>query len=184
MLYAHKYLLSLIQTQKASNIIEFEFSNYLPGDKGQTIFRELFHYQISKPHSFNGFEFNQSKYEIALHSGVKIDGNTFQIPMIDFNVDANSKNVIYKLEKLKVLDNELYIYKSGRSFHGYYLKLLTLTEWYKYLGSLLLLNDRKKPFKFVDSRWVGHSLEHGYSALRLTNNTDQYLRIPEFVAII
>lgn len=54
---------------------------------------------------------------------------------------------------------------SGRSYHLYIGTLLTPSSWTKFMGRLLLLNLRNGP-PVIDTRWVGHRLMGGYSALR------------------
>lgn len=184
MILKSEFLSKLIIPILEQNDVELQYSKYQPGGKSQTLYRETFQYQIKRGQNFNGIQNNGDKYEIALHSTIKIADQQLHIPMVDFNVNSNLGNVAKVFKKLKVMDSELYIYNSGRSFHGYYLNLLNSDDWYKYLGSLLLLNDRKKPFKYIDTRWVGHCLEHGYSALRLSKNSNSYLSKPIFVTII
>lgn len=180
----HRFLTDFIEKFQISPETEFELSKYLPGSKGKTSFRDIFKYKVRDYNDCKLNNFKDISFEVALHSKFKFNGRIFHIPMVDFNVVSEIEMISNKLKILKVIDSPLYIYNSGRSFHGYYLNLLTETEWYKYLGALLLLNDRKKPFKYIDSRWIGHSLEHGYSALRLTKNTDNYLNAPKFIEII
>lgn len=179
----HKFILDLVEGLKLNPNIEFELSKYLPSTKGKTEYREIFKCNVNE-FNLNELIEKHLNYEVALHSRIEISGKIYHIPMVDFNVVSDIEKVSLRIKQLKVMDKPLYIYHSGRSFHGYYLDLLCEAEWYKYLGSLLLLNDRKKPFKFIDSRWIGHSLEHGYSALRLTQNTPNYLQIPRFVGIL
>ncbi len=183
MIGEHKFIHDLFEGLILNPNIEFELSKYIPGIKGKTEYREILKYGY-KEFYFNKLTEQTLNCEVALHSRIEINDIIYHIPMVDFNVVSDFEKISIKLKKLKIIDKPLYIYYSGRSFHGYYLDLLSESDWYKYLGSLLLLNDRKKPFKFVDSRWIGHSLEHGYSALRLTKNTNDYLQKPKFIAIL
>lgn len=183
MINEHKFIQDLAEGLKLNQIIEFELSKYLPSTKGKTEYREYFKCNVNEFY-VNELKEKHLNYEVALHSRIEISGKTYHIPMVDFNVVSDIEKVKIKFNNLKVLDKPLYIYHSGRSYHGYYLDLLSESQWYKYLGSLLLLNDRKKPFKYIDSRWIGHSLEHGYSALRLTKNTNHYLQVPKLMGIV
>lgn len=116
--------------------------------------------------------------ELAFHSKVELrSGEVRHIPMLDMATSAPAQ-----LQKLKdFLGKETFDaiswFKSGRSFHGYCAALLSETNWVRMMGTLLLANQKDlKPI--VDPRWIGHRLISGYSALRWTKNTDQYISRP------
>lgn len=119
--------------------------------------------------------------EVALHSRVRIPGTReLHIPMIDFATSS-----LDELAECAKVFKELrlpqpYIFSSGRSYHGYVATLVDTSTWVRFMGALLLCNRPGRP-EIVDSRWVGHRLIAGYSALRWTQNTSQYLSPPRRV---
>lgn len=172
--------------KKKPNLI-LEFSRYVYVTYGVTHSRETFH--IKSSDIVNGWIDDQINLlsegqELAFHSRVKIneeDKTIYQLPMIDF---INTKSNIKITEKIspinKSLNADLFLYESGNSYHGYYFLLLTETDWHKFLGKLLLCNPPARVNgDIVDSRWIGHSLEHGYSALRWSKKTEKYKMIPK-----
>lgn len=121
--------------------------------------------------------------EIALHSKVECDGASFHIPMVDFvgrPDDALIWEIVHILKVEMCLCGHLVIFGTGRSFHGYFTDLIREREWHRYLGLLLLLNrnDRRPA---IDSRWIGHALVRGFTALRWSHNTDRYSSMPRSV---
>jgi len=118
--------------------------------------------------------------EMAWHSWVECRGGGFHIPMIDF-VDRPARSVLCQLARqLSVemdLSGSLVLFETGRSFHGYFPDLIPERTWPKYLGQLLLLNEHDRLF-VIDTRWVGHGLVRGFTALRWSNNTDRYRAMP------
>jgi hypothetical protein len=123
--------------------------------------------------------------ELAVHSRVKVESKVFHVPMIDF-VNANYYNQIR--ERIQHINSKLgqdiWIYSSGRSLHGYFFLLLEEARWIEFLGGLLLCNSRGEfPNEIVDSRWVGHSLDHGFSALRWSQNTERHRTAPSLLTV-
>jgi len=120
-------------------------------------------------------------HNLAFHSTVYLaNGKIKHIPMVDLATRAIG--VINKV--LNVLPDELLDqmvwYESGRSFHGYGTRLINSDDWIKLMGRLLLVNlPQQHPI--VDPRWIGHRIMAGYSALRWTKNTDDYIKIPKLV---
>lgn len=118
--------------------------------------------------------------ELAFHSRVKFDRKTLHIPMIDFCCDKSNieyaKSCIEKSIGIR-LSSGLNYYDSGRSMHAYGSHLLAPVEWRRLMGKLLLANF-PNAISVVDSRWIGHRVIGGFSSLRLSNNTDQYLKYP------
>ncbi len=103
-------------------------------------------------------------YYLGIMSNVKeYKGDDRQIPMMDFECDANDEHkarVIYFLAKL---DLHGALLESGRSYHFYGSKLLSDHEWRKFLGQCLLFKG------FTDSRYIGHRLINGSCALRVSS---------------
>ncbi|MBC3878521.1 hypothetical protein H8K38_11925 [Undibacterium sp. FT79W] len=118
-------------------------------------------------------------FEVAIHSDVLTsDSVRLHFPMIDMSTSATAQ--LNKLENYigSEIFNQLAFYDSGRSFHVYGQKLLSEKEWIAFMGTLLLSNQKDlKPL--VDPRWIGHRLIAGYSSLRWTKNTSQYLSFPK-----
>lgn len=102
--------------------------------------------------------------------------------MVDFA--TRSRAQLPKLNEYlgsKVADSMLW-FDSGRSFHGYGATLVTATEWRQLMGRLLLAN-KPNLLPLIDPRWVGHRLIAGYSALRWSCNTSQYIQPPQLVSV-
>lgn len=115
--------------------------------------------------------------ELAIHSKV-VGEKRSHIPFIDFICSPDNPDLILSLLELqKTYNYDIYLFKSGRSVHGYLDTMLTERGWEKFLGSLLLLNHETP---ITDSRWIGHSLKQGFSSLRLSCNTNRYLSSPQF----
>jgi hypothetical protein len=115
--------------------------------------------------------------EVALHSKlVTMSGDILHIPMIDMSTGSAAQ-----LHKLEPIIGQRYFdftwYKSGRSYHGYGKELINERAWCAFMGELLLANQIGRPHT-VDPRWIGHRLISGYSALRWSRNTQQYLDFP------
>lgn len=122
------------------------------------------------------------KYELAFHSKIIINNELYHIPLIDFAINTSiSKNTLRKflINLQDKFNHDIYIFKTGHSFHGYVDALLNTDEWKHFLGSLLLLNSPGLS-NIIDARWVAHSLENDFSALRISNNTNYYLTYPLF----
>jgi len=119
--------------------------------------------------------------ELAMHSNVRIKGKNLHIPMIDFSIeDTVDGEVFDRMSRYlpKTIMLNMAVYASGRSFHAYSTTLLGPKEWFDFMGRLLLINPRNQP-DIVDSRWVGHRLIGGFGSLRWSNNSGQYLGLPE-----
>lgn len=102
----------------------------------------------------------------------------FQVPTFD---DAFAGRIARALGFLKL--PEMFVYASGRSFHGYVNALTTYTEWVEFLGMMLLLNKLDAP-NVTDVRWVGHKLKRGYGTLRLSKNTERHQQLPAYVRCV
>lgn len=179
------YKLKQVLLRKESRLT-LEFSRYVYVSYGVTLSREIFHIKGSDIlHGWleDQIEILSEGQELAFHSRVKIheDSNIFHIPMIDFVNTKSASKIISKISPLnEILDSNLVLYESGNSFHGYFFQLLKQAEWHEFLGRALLCNP---PSRFnddiVDSRWVGHSLVHGFSALRWSKKTEKYKIVPK-----
>ena len=117
--------------------------------------------------------------ELAVHSRLTTaDGSKRHMGFADF-LGTLSKTQVEIFTKLaQEFGSDLTaVFRTGRSFHGYALALLSNDEWVHFLSRLLLLNSPAEPH-WIDCRWVGHGLLGGFSSLRISHNTDMYLRPP------
>lgn len=122
--------------------------------------------------------------ELAFHSLIESFGDSYHFPLIDFgNVDRGIIDTGPLLELATHWDMSFYIYNSGRSYHAYANKLIKSSDWIGFMGSLLLLN-KPSGFKLIDERWVGHRLLGGYAALRWSNNSSYYKKLPTLVGVL
>ena len=121
--------------------------------------------------------------ELALHSTVMVDGQLMHIPMIDFQHSELDACVISAAKLLGWNEISTYaFFDSGRSYHAYSCKLISPESWPVLMGKLLLVNPKNnKPV--VDTRWIGHRLIAGYSALRWSNNSGRYNAVPAKVDV-
>jgi hypothetical protein len=105
--------------------------------------------------------------------------------MIDF-VDHPRLAAFHKANMIASqigLEGDFIFFETGRSFHGYFPGLIPEQAWLGYLGRLLLVNSLEGP-QVIDSRWVGHALIRGFTALRWSHNTNRYLAIPHLVTLL
>jgi hypothetical protein len=167
-------------------VMSLEFSRYVYREFGVTEYRKTF--QISADKVQDGWLSTQlnsleSEEELALHSRVNLKGATLHIPMIDFVNIGPWQEIHTRLQHIsKRLGRNLWLYSTGRSLHGYYFVLVDEPSWYRFLGELLLCNSRgRSSSEIVDSRWVGHSLVQGFSALRWSQNTSRHSSLPYLV---
>lgn len=161
------------------------FSDYLYDKQSFRDERSLFDFrkkELNENWFINHILSMDPLYELALHSSFEVDGEKFHIPMIDFTAKRSEQNSLSALRELSEFwGTDFLIFFSGRSFHAYGVKPITDIEWVKFMGSLLLLNVRGTTNKLIDTRWVGHRILAGYSALRWSNNTNHYKAFPAFL---
>lgn len=115
-------------------------------------------------------------HDLALHSLVKSGSRKAHIPMVDFAAVNLSVDEVVSWAS-NYLGITLRLFDSGRSLHGYGLEPISTEKWYRFMGLLLLANKPGQP-QLVDSRWIGHRLLAGYSALRWSANSKHYLKMP------
>jgi len=121
--------------------------------------------------------------ELALSSTIYDLGSEYHFPLIDFGGKDSKLLESTFIDFCSYWDMEFQVYSSGRSFHAYGNKILTSSEWIKFMGSLLLLNIPGAS-KIIDDRWVGHRILAGYSSLRWSKNTSQYKKYPTYIGLI
>lgn len=177
----HPYILIKWLAKKNRDIRFFNFSFYKY--KKNTIEDERIYIKLSREQLLNNdfTRLNETlpiDNEIAFHSNLEMDnGSTFHVPL--FDMATNSRATLEVLKKFlpSEIHKNCFWFDSGRSFHGYSLYPISHENWVKLMGLLLLVNQKDmKPV--VDPRWIGHRLIAGYSALRWTKNTDNYLKTP------
>jgi hypothetical protein len=176
-------LIALIR-QRYGVGISFEFSRYFYRPRSVEDERQIFQtpgFALTEAYVSQLMTSLPPGYELALNSRVYFGPNTYMhIPMID--CAARRVEEITKIYDLlpSELAKSFFWYNSGRSFHGYGIKLLQPSEWIEFMGRLLLVNTPGHQ-SVIDPRWVGHRLMASYSALRWSWNTSQYLHEPRFV---
>jgi hypothetical protein len=106
--------------------------------------------------------------------------------MIDF-VGSPAVSVLEDLSRTLAtefsIDCRLAVFETGRSFHGYMPAVIEESVWPKYLGRLLTSNETDRT-PIIDTRWIGHALVRGFSALRWSHNTSRYLQMPHVAMFI
>lgn len=165
--------------QSAIRSVELSYYSYV----ARTVFDDRQVFSISPAHFVDldtiedVFRCCPIEMEVAMHSKlVMMSGEVLHIPMIDMSTGSAAQ--LHKLEPIigqKFFDFTWY--KSGRSYHGYGQTLINERTWCAFMGELLLANQIGRPH-MVDPRWIGHRLISGYSALRWSRNTQQYLDFP------
>ncbi len=133
------------------------------------------------------------EWNLSFHGNISFpNGQEYFLPLIDFNtrrIDDEILEIInFRLSKSKEILKyknilqEMTIYSSGRSFHGYGNTLLEFSEWKSFTVAILLLNYTRlynELDTIVDTRWVAHRLLSGYPFLRWSNNSDHYYQYPK-----
>jgi len=164
----------------------FEYSIYTPGPPGITLSRRIKQVNgddVCQSWLQNELDNLSNGEELAWHSKVLCSGKTFHIPMADFMGQLDHNSIARISALLHAFDGKLFVYDSGRSLHVYVGSLIDANEWHSYLGTVLLLNPSGTSVEhIVDCRWVGHSLENGFSALRWSLNTERYTKLPSLIA--
>lgn len=118
--------------------------------------------------------------EIAFHSRVICaeEDKVKHLPLVDFagSLDKRKVDTFRGVVGERIFKNIVF-FESGRSYHGYVKRLISVEQWVEFMGTILLANLPDQP-EIVDSRWVGHRLRAGYGALRWSCNSEQYLQLP------
>ena len=78
--------------------------------------------------------------ELAFHSKIRIKDKFYHFPFIDFAIPVNDWDFEQDFIRLKRIiphiASTLGLFNSGRSLHGYSLKLLTRKEWIDFIGDV------------------------------------------------
>jgi hypothetical protein len=106
------------------------------------------------------------EYGVAMSSRVRVSGGEYaHIPMLDFRCEYSERNIeIVKWTAAAVGHRSGIIVNSGRSFHYYGLKLLTDSEWLRFISLASLFSP------VVDGRYLAHRLADGACRLRITDS--------------
>jgi len=165
----------------------FEFSVYVPGGPGVTLSREIAHVSNSSALSWLN-EMNEAMgpyAEVALHSRIRVPGHKDcrHIPMIDVQGNMDKALVERVRSECGRLNTRASIFSSGQGVHVYFHTAIAPSAWHDFLGRLLLWTPPvpSGPPVPVDVRWIGHSIQHRYSALRITRLTSEYRKIPRWL---
>lgn len=120
----------------------------------------------------------QDGHALAVCSQVVLRAGTgAHIPLIDFGCRRSSENLRRVEIAMRAIDKDGgIILNSGNSYHYYGRSLLTNTEWRKFIGRCLLVEQ------LVDVRNLGHCLIDGEAALRISR--DRRGRDPKVAAVI
>jgi hypothetical protein len=94
------------------------------------------------------------------------DGTQRHLPMMDFRcssaADLRQRNLHLIVNLLRQIGERAgVVLNSGASFHYYGLRLLSESEWKRFLGKCLLLAP------LTDARYIGHRLIEGFGVLRI-----------------
>jgi hypothetical protein len=124
--------------------------------------------------------------EMAWHSWVEHKGVAFHIPMIDF-IGRPGQSLVFQLSRTLTgemdFSSHLTLFDTGRSFHGYFADLIPEHAWLQYLGLLLVFGEQNRA-PIIDTRWVGHALVRGFTALRWSRNTNRYRAMPHLMSVV
>ncbi|WP_157685166.1 primase 1D-like protein [Robbsia andropogonis] len=174
---------SIVENRPDIVSLQFSYYNYQP----QTVEDNRTVWNISRQRFLDPDEVDNLmvsvplNHEFAINSNVRLDSGEIQhIAMVDMSTTSKAH-----LLKLRAFLGDNFFegitwYSSGRSFHGYGDEILSHTNWIKFMGLLLLVNQPKLA-PTVDPRWIGHRLLAGFSALRWTKNTEYYLSHPTLI---
>jgi hypothetical protein len=156
-----------------------EFSKYVHREKGRTERRVFLRQELENvthdwlDHVLATLEHDE---ELAFHSRMYCHGKQFHLPLVDFRVRMSPEDARELVcANCNFEPTRMHVFDSGRSLHAYYFQVMRRDEWLKYLGDLLLINYH---VECIDSRWVGHSLRNGFSALRWSCNTPRHKSMP------
>ena len=179
----HPIVVAGFLRERYGDELTLQFSRYFYRPRSVFDEREVFEvniWEISDSWLEAQFSSLRPGWELALNSLViSKGGRRLHLPMIDFvGKDLGVVGTPRFTETVgRKLTSEMLYFDSGRSVHAYSITLLTRSNWVKYMGRLLLLNEPgEKPR--IDSRWIGHRLHSGYAALRWSKNTNLYTSLP------
>lgn len=168
----------------SDTILSFSRYRYYPQSfKDEREVFELPLYNLDKSSLFDMLMDLDDTQELSLNSNIQTLNSKLHLPLIDFGgKDSKLLESTFK-EFCTLWDMNFQIYSSGRSYHAYGNKLLSESDWIKFMGSLLLINIPGSS-KIIDDRWIGHRILAGYSSLRWSKNTSHYKKYPTHIGIL
>jgi hypothetical protein len=115
---------------------------------------------------------------VAICSGVQRDGNADKIhlPMIDFAIKSAPHNENIMLDIAESLNLDGSIFNSGRSYHYYGARPLSVNELPRFLARAQLLAP------LVDYRWACYQIMDGECSLRISTDRERHTVPPRLVA--
>lgn len=106
---------------------------------------------------------NENK-NLAINSQVELsDGRLMHIPMLDFKIKSDKKNLPLVHEIIIALGLTGKILDSGKSYHFFGNKLLNAEKFYNILAKFILFHP------VSDKSWAAHQLIEGSASLRVTS---------------
>jgi hypothetical protein len=110
---------------------------------------------------------------ISVTSKVQLDGSFRHMAMMNLHPDdrASYEDLVLMLETVTG-GMPGYLLETGRYYHFYGDALLTQREWLRFLAQFLM------PTILLSPRYIGHCLNRGFSALRLTVEPDYKPTMP------
>lgn len=124
--------------------------------------------------------FSEEERVLAVTSKVKTFSlkELLHIPMMDFSCEISAANLERIQAFLKGIGQAGLILETGRSYHFYGTGLLTKDEHSLFIGKCLLFTG------YTDSRYIGHQLIDGLTALRISAGKTRSSLMPTVVGII
>ncbi len=101
------------------------------------------------------------RFCLCLDSKVETAKGQYHIPMADFRRHVSLKLIREIFERLEIPG---IIFKSGRSYHFWGIRIVSETDFRVFLGKMLITTP------LVDERYIGHRMVDGYYSLRISCN--------------
>lgn len=115
--------------------------------------------------------------DVAINSKVILnDGSERHIPMLDFKIKSNKRNLKIVKDVLSILELKGYILDSGKSYHFIGYNLITESELLDLLAYFILLQP------ISDKAWATHQILERSASLRLSRKYGQYPLIIESIS--
>lgn len=117
--------------------------------------------------TLRGLAAKQPRSSLALSSRVTVaSGEERHLTLMDFQCPVRPGTLPAVITALEAIGEETgVVVESGRSYHYYGSRLLTIDEWRTFLGRCLLLSP------LTDTRYIGHRLIAGETSLRIAADT-------------
>lgn len=102
----------------------------------------------------------------------------WHLPMLDLGAPVSHGGEQACVDALKALGASGLLFSSGKSYHFYANKVVSESEFLKFLARAQLLSP------IVDARWISHQLLDCQAALRISTDAERYRRPHRFVAVL